>query len=636
MMFAVYLWLHLFCFTISYPLSYGTWQTGGSAMPLSNYKMAAGYDATNHTIWLLGGSAVPKQLLSFNTQTLTFVVQNQTGLSHNVLGNQYFTQVGNILWMINPEQDQNLPQGFSTFNVITSQFQYEYNNIFLPVNTGETAACLASTIDANHSYLFVVGGESESSTALNSTQIYNISSDLWLINVPSMDTNRARLSCIAHNNKLYSIGGFSASILDSIEMLDVSTTNLHGFATTWQYIDPLNTPLRLTSAVRYMDSILVIGGYTGQDSSNAIHVIDTISDTVTYYSESLATAVYATAPVVIDANDGTLIAFGGSSSGSINTWQYTELPTWKSKVACGPYDVCYSVDVVPVATDVVSYPVSIQSDFCYEAESYHVTFVMTGNVNCTQPTIDFSFERIDNDVEAKDLIIGYPDPNTHIAHCGNVSNDCNSFHPCFSDYTIATQIDAGRNITVTVMKDAMIQPNCDPDHSWCVNAILTLNCDDTSTSPTTDPTSAPSSPTVVPTVQPTAPTIDPTQAPTRTTATPTLNPSDHPTAPTTQPTLNPTKSPTPTDIYCDDPGIVINTDGDYAYFLLIEEPSIVRFDTCHTLHLFDIFIQDMERKNLNYSCIECGSICDESSQYQERLYGWYRMDIHGPHAFQMI
>eukprot|EP01083_Nonionella_stella_P171990 588894_1 len=583
------------------------------SMPLANDMMAVGYDATHNTTWLLGGrDQASKQLLSFDTQTLSFT-QNQN-LSHDIWGEQHFTQIGNILWMINPATDPYTTQIFSTFNVITSQFQYEYNNIFIPVNT-LVAACLASTIDANHSYLFVVGGQSESYTSLNSTQIYNISSDLWQINVPSMDTNRAHLSCIAHNNKLYSIGGGRSTVpfyLDSIEMLDVSTINLRNFAITWQYIDPLNIPLRRMSAVRYMDSILVIGGHTGQESSNAIHVIDTISDTVTYYSESLAIATYSTAPVVIDANAGTLIAFGGGiyPGGSIDTWQYTELPTWQSKVACGPYDVCYSVDVVPVAMDVVSYPVSIQSDFCYEAESYHVTFVMTGNVNCTQPTIDFSFERIDNDVEGKDLIIGYPDPNTHIAHCGNVSNDCNSFHPCFSDYTIATQIDAGRNITVTVMKDAMIQPNCDPDHSWCVNAILTLNCDDTSTSPTTDPTSAPSSPTVVPTVQPTAPTIDPTQAPTRTTATPTLNPSDHPTAPTTQPTLNPTKSPTPTDIYCDDPGIVINTDGDYAYFLLIEEPSIVRFDTCQTLHLFDIFIQDMERENLNYSCIECGSICD--------------------------
>eukprot|EP01083_Nonionella_stella_P107494 311377_1 len=154
-------------------------------------------------------------------------------------------------------------------------------------------------------------------------------------------------------------------------------------------------------------------------------------------------------------------------------------------------------------------------------------------------------------MEGKDLIIGYPDPNTHIARCGNISNSCNSFHPCFSDYNIASQIDAGRNITVTVTKDAMIQSICDTDHPWCINAILTLNCDDRSTSPTTDPTIEPTAPTT-PRPAPTAPTttIEPT-APTTPRPAPTAptTPQPIPTTPTTpQPTTpttsNPASSPT--------------------------------------------------------------------------------------------
>eukprot|EP01083_Nonionella_stella_P176169 615720_1 len=319
---------HLFCSTITHAMSYGSWQTGGS-MPLRNDMMAIGYDDTNDTIWLLGGSEASKQLLAFDIHTQTFI-QNQTGLSHGFSGDHYFTQIGHILWMIG---GFDAAQTFSIFNVITAQFSYDYNHIAIPVRTREPG-CLASTIDDNHnSYLFAVGGKNASYKALYLTQIYNISSNSWLENVPSMQTNRASFSCIVQNNKLFSIGGWTSTApyyLDSIEVLDVSTTNLYNnFMIKWQYIDSLNAPREHTNAVGYMDKVLVIGGGpsgNGGGSSDAIHVINTVSDTVTYYDESLVTGVYDSAPVVVD---GTLFVFGGYRYGiSItNNWQYTLLPT---------------------------------------------------------------------------------------------------------------------------------------------------------------------------------------------------------------------------------------------------------------------------------------------------------------------
>eukprot|EP01083_Nonionella_stella_P176167 615715_1 len=321
---------HLFCSTITHAMSYGSWQTGGS-MPLRNDMMAIGYDDTNDTIWLLGGSEASKQLLAFDIHTQTFI-QNQTGLSHGFSGDHYFTQIGHILWMIG---GFDAAQTFSIFNVITAQFSYDYNHIAIPVRTREPG-CLASTIDDNHnSYLFAVGGKNASYKALYLTQIYNISSNSWLENVPSMQTNRASFSCIVQNNKLFSIGGWTSTApyyLDSIEVLDVSTTNLYNnFMIKWQYIDSLNAPREHTNAVGYMDKVLVIGGGpsgNGGGSSDAIHVINTVSDTVTYYDESLVTGVYDSAPVVVD---GTLFAFGGYTYGTgypnTNNWQYTLLPT---------------------------------------------------------------------------------------------------------------------------------------------------------------------------------------------------------------------------------------------------------------------------------------------------------------------
>eukprot|EP01083_Nonionella_stella_P157617 511902_1 len=318
---------HLFCSTITHAMSYGSWQTGGS-MPLRNDMMAIGYDDTNDTIWLLGGSEASKQLLAFDIHTQTFI-QNQTGLSHGFSGDHYFTQIGHILWMIG---GFDAAQTFSIFNVITAQFSYDYNHIAIPVQTREPG-CLASTIDDNHnSYLFAVGGKNASNKALDLTQIYNISSNSWLENVPSMQTNRASFSCIVQNNKLFSIGGWTSTApyyLDSIEVLDVSTTNLYNnFMIKWQYIDSLNEAAERTNAVRYMDKVLVIGGASPTRLSNAIHVIDPVSDTVTYYDESLATAVRNSASVVVD---GALFVFGGSTPGVgwgiAQTWQYTTLST---------------------------------------------------------------------------------------------------------------------------------------------------------------------------------------------------------------------------------------------------------------------------------------------------------------------
>eukprot|EP01083_Nonionella_stella_P142367 440334_1 len=144
---------------------------------------------------------------------------------------------------------------------------------------------------------------------------------------------------------------------------------------------------------------------------------------------------------------------------------------------------------------------------------------------------------------------------------------------------------------------------------------------------TRHPTSAPS---MTPTSNTEAPTNIPSVSPTATTEAPTYIPSFGP-------SVNPVRAPTPQDIHCNDPGIVTEIDGEYSYYLYIDAQSIVRFDTCGTLKLFDIFIVHINDINENYSCIECGSICYELSQYQVTLsIGQYRMDIHGPHAFKMV
>eukprot|EP01083_Nonionella_stella_P242138 844882_1 len=156
--------------------------------------------------------------------------------------------------------------------------------------------------------------------------------------------------------------------------------------------------------------------------------------------------------------------------------------------------------------------------------------------------------------------------------------------------------------------------------------------------PSSSPTLNPSNSPVITTEPSKAPTKVPSYAPV------TQQSSGHPSVypitllPSASPittTFNPTQAPTPQDIHCNDAGIATQTNG--AYYLHIDEQSIARFDTCRTLALFDIFIVDTNDTNKTYSCIECGSICYEPSQYQVTLsVGKYRMDVDGPHAFKMI
>eukprot|EP01083_Nonionella_stella_P290852 989653_1 len=103
-------------------------------------------------------------------------------------------------------------------------------------------------------------------------------------------------------------------------------------------------------------------------------------------------------------------------------------------------------------------------------------------------------------------------------------------------------------------------------------------------------------------------------------------------SPSVDPTVSSTfyhmQAPTPLDNHCNQAGIATETDGAYEYYLHIDQPSIVRFDTCHTLALFDIFcVEDTNDTDKTCSCIECASICHTKSQYQVTLsVGKYLME----------
>ena len=139
-----------------------------------------------------------------------------------------------------------------------------------------------------------------------------------------------------------------------------------------------------------------------------------------------------------------------------------------------------------------------------------------------------------------------------------------------------------------------------------------------------------------------SPTTDPTQHPTiLLTTIPTESPTTpKPTTyPTTNPTSYPTASPTSGAVVCADQ-ITAKSNGDWEYYLHINNDSIVTFDTCSSyLNLFSMQIYLLNGSNytLYSECMECGSICLEQSKFRmEMAAGIYFMKIDQKHFFEMI
>ena len=222
-----------------------------------------------------------------------------------------------------------------------------------------------------------------------------------------------------------------------------------------------------------------------------------------------------------------------------------------------------------------------------------------------------------------------------------------------SDPTVDPTADPTRDPTVDPTSDPTNEPTppttdptTDPTFQPTVDPTIDPTKDPT-VDPTDDPTSDPTidptkDPTTDPTIDPTAdPTIDPTDDPTSDptidpTSDPTADPTKDPTAdPTVDPTSFPTSSPTPGDVYCGELREA-RTNGDWEYYLHIENTSIVTFDTCSSyLNLFTMRIYFGH--HLYAECVECGSICLEESQFRRHMpNGTYLMTIDEKHEFEMI
>ncbi len=282
----------LILITIINNIASNQWFAGNGTFPRSFRRSAVAYD-TAGKVWIIGGSTQNnQQLVSFHNDM--FTDHSSTNLSIGVAGvGQFYTQIGNILWMIQP-----MAIPIVGYNLQTLQFELSFD---IPTNGVGPSGCLTSW----NEYLFLSGGWDVAAGNwhyANFTQIFNISSSEWLMlsKIPQMIQARGDHTCNTNNNKLYVIGGrqTGGSYLNSIEVLALSQfPDL--LNVSWN-ININNLVLAVSSAtIRsvVLENDIIISGV-----NNMIQVIDTLQDTIT----TTATAIFNTqnrgAPVIIANN----------------------------------------------------------------------------------------------------------------------------------------------------------------------------------------------------------------------------------------------------------------------------------------------------------------------------------------------
>eukprot|EP01083_Nonionella_stella_P215571 775748_1 len=294
--------------------------------------MAIGYDHANDAILLLGGDEFSQYFTVFKDNNFTDH-GSIFNLADQVMGNsQHYTQLSNILWMLDR-------YGTEIHAFDTNTYQIQSPSITIQTTVSHSG-CLTSIDD----YLVVLGGGEITSLnpgpnryMLDTVQIYDLTNNQWLTNIPSLNTPRWAPSCAIANHKLFAIGGFNDNDdgLSSIEVLDVSNMATVSSA-SWNDLGcTLQTPRdSLRSALYGTDMIYVVGGETLFRAWPSVDIINTVTDEC-LVADDLNFDVTGAPPIIVQ---NTLFVFGGFIRDLVadDRYQYLSLPTSNSTPVTPP------------------------------------------------------------------------------------------------------------------------------------------------------------------------------------------------------------------------------------------------------------------------------------------------------------
>ena len=164
-----------------------------------------------------------------------------------------------------------------------------------------------------------VTGNEFSYRSINATEAYNPMTDVWSQKAP-MPTSRDSFGAAAYQNRIFCIGGKSASKIEATnctgvnEVYDTETNS-------WETKNPMPTPRYGLQANEVDGKIYLIGGWiqpessTISESSKKVEIYDPATDTWSNGSQiPIAVAGYSSAIV-----DGKIYVISGVASGSVKT-----------------------------------------------------------------------------------------------------------------------------------------------------------------------------------------------------------------------------------------------------------------------------------------------------------------------------
>ena len=287
------------------------WINGSTIIPEATSGMAVGY--YNNSIFLISNQT----LIEFNTTSqlftpnpITFSVQ---AALHGVRGNWY-TQKNNTLYLVPADT-----ASIHIFDLSNKQFTANWSEA--PMND-----ILNPCITGDDNYLYYMGGRVES---MNQPTLQILSfgdeSNLTWFSGPDMTYSRSWFGCsVSSNGRLYAISGFDSTDNPLTEVEFISTTDIQN--NNWTILgDTLSFGAMGVVAVVHNYNIFVVGGMIFSQSFDQIHIINTLTNSITPREDTLLQQLHT--PSVAVQND-VLYVFGGqtgsilSSLETLNSWQY--------------------------------------------------------------------------------------------------------------------------------------------------------------------------------------------------------------------------------------------------------------------------------------------------------------------------
>ncbi|QUI20895.1 hypothetical protein HZI73_00590 [Vallitalea pronyensis] len=116
---------------------------------------------------------------------------------------------------------------------------------------------LQPAVVAHENKIYVIGGYNQTDQELGTIDVYDLTHDTWS-NITPMPTKRSGAASIVQHNKIYVLGGYNqeAKSLDTVEVYDIATQS-------WTTIEAMPTKRSQLAAVLYDNKIYAMGGYNG-------------------------------------------------------------------------------------------------------------------------------------------------------------------------------------------------------------------------------------------------------------------------------------------------------------------------------------------------------------------------------------